>query len=95
MTKTTSENDVESHLTSECEKAGFLCYKFVCPGYNGVPDRIVIGNGHTVFVELKAPGEQPRKLQVYRMKEIERRGGHTRVIDTIQKVDDFISELKS
>jgi hypothetical protein len=35
---------------------GGLCLKWVCPGWSGVPDRIVLlHGGRIVFVELKRP----------------------------------------
>lgn len=40
--------------------------KFSCPGYTGVPDRIILlPGGRVVFVELKAPGKKERKRQIY------------------------------
>ena len=41
-----------------------ICLKWVSPGFDGVPDRIVFLPGrHIGFVEVKAPGEVPRPLQ--------------------------------
>ena len=61
---------VERYFKKRCESEGFLCYKFTSPGTDGVPDRVIIGHGLTVFVELKAPGEKPRKLQVHTFDEM-------------------------
>ena len=49
-----AEGIVETYLKKECEKQNFTCYKFTSPGTTGVPDRIVIGNGQTIFVETKS-----------------------------------------
>jgi hypothetical protein len=54
---------VESYLKKLCATLGWLCLKWVRPGHNGVPDRIVIGAGRTWLVELKKPGEEPTALQ--------------------------------
>ena len=91
----TPEGRVESHLVNECEKHGFLCYKFVSPGNKGVPDRIVIGNGRTIFVELKAPNETLRKLQEYVVNKMKNAGADVRVANTKEKVDALINELTS
>ena len=58
------EGIVENYMRETAEKMGFLFYKFQSPSQNGVPDRVVIGYGHTIFVELKkSEKEEPRPLQ--------------------------------
>ena len=47
------ENKVEKYLDAEVTKLGGLTRKWVCPGHDGVPDRIVILHGRVVFVEVK------------------------------------------
>ena len=90
-----NEARIEKRLVSETEKIGGKAYKFISPGMSGAPDRIVLmPGGRMYFVELKAPGERPRPLQVYRMKELEKLGFETRCIDTIEKVKEFIEEVK-
>ncbi len=88
-----AENHVERYLLDRCEAEGFLCYKFVSPGRNGMPDRVVIGAGKVVFVETKAPGGQPRKLQLVVHEQMRARGADVRVISTRKQVDDFIKEI--
>ena len=44
------ESALESYFQEQAEKHGFLQYKFLS-GVTGVPDRIIIGNGVTAFVE--------------------------------------------
>lgn len=87
------ENDIETYFTKQVKLGGGLCFKFTSPSNRGVPDRVVIMNGHTVFVELKRPGGKPRKLQDIILKRIIKRGGDARVIDTKEQVDDFIRSL--
>ena len=58
------ESVIESRLRQEAKKRGGMALKFVSPGMNGVPDRIVLmPGGKMAFVELKAPGKAPRALQ--------------------------------
>lgn len=53
MTKTPLEKDVEKYLAKQCLRRGWLSFKFLS-SETGVPDRIVILPGGTVwFVELK------------------------------------------
>ena len=49
------EKDIEKALGRMVGKHGGLCLKWVCPGWAGVPDRIVLLPGKVVFVELKRP----------------------------------------
>ena len=91
----TPEGRIESYLVRQCKIHGLLCYKFTAPSTAGVPDRIVIGNGQTVFVELKAPGEKPRALQIAIHRQIRAHGGTVFVIDTKTGVDDFIQLMTS
>lgn len=61
-----SEADIERRLKDRVKLLGGRCLKFVSPGQNGVPDRIILlPGGHVVFAELKAPGKRERKLQFY------------------------------
>ena len=50
------EKDIEAKLRRAVEKHGGLCLKWVCPGWSGVPDRIILlPKGLLMFVELKRP----------------------------------------
>ena len=49
-----SEKTVERHFVEGVKKLGGLCYKFVSPGTQGVPDRLIItAQGKIIFAELK------------------------------------------
>lgn len=87
------ENDVETYLRKKAESNGYLCYKFVSPGHNGVPDRLIIGYGKTFFVETKAPGGVPRKLQQKVIARIRNHGADVYVIDTKAKVDELFDKI--
>lgn len=47
------ENKVEKYLDDEIKKLGGITRKWVSPGMDGVPDRIVIVAGTVIFVEIK------------------------------------------
>lgn len=50
------EKEIEAKLVKIVKKYGGLCLKWVCPGWAGVPDRIVLlPGGKVIFVELKRP----------------------------------------
>lgn len=84
------EKEIEKKFKNKVEKYGAKVLKFVSPGKAGVPDRIILlPKGRCVFAEIKAPGEQPRKLQIHVMKEIKKLGFGTWLIDSVKKIDDF------
>ncbi len=58
------EKVIEAYLRDEVKKMGGRAYKFVSPGNDGVPDRLVLlPDKKIVFVETKAPGKTSTTLQ--------------------------------
>ena len=86
------ERDVERYLIKECEKRGWLCWKFVSPGRRGVPDRIVIRPGSAAFVEVKRKGGRISPLQIRRIEELIRLLMPARVVETKGEIDEMIRE---
>lgn len=85
------EQIIEKYLTHKIKCAGGKSYKWVSPGNNGVPDRIVIfPNGKIVFVELKAPGKVPTAYQQLVHRELKRLNCEVVVIDSIEQIDELI-----
>ena len=75
MESTMREKDIEQHLVQAVKRMGGLAPKFISPGLNGVPDRLILlPGGKLAFAELKAPGLIPRPLQQYRIGELRRLG---------------------
>lgn len=90
-----AENQVEKYLVDHCADNGFLCYKYVATSRRGIPDRIVIGNGYTIFVETKSPVGELSKQQIFRIKEMEAAGANVRVCYTRTQCDILINEIKT
>lgn len=90
------EKDVEQYLCKRVKKElQGTAFKFVSPGFNGVPDRIVlVPYGRIYFVETKAPGKKLRKLQEYVCGLIKRLGFKVLRIDTKEKVEAFVREVQ-
>lgn len=58
------ESELERIFVNEVRKEGGEAYKWVSPGNDGVPDRIVFfPSGEIYFVELKAEGGTVRPIQ--------------------------------
>lgn len=66
------EKDIEKKLRQMVEKHGGLCLKWVCPGWSGVPDRIILlPGGVVIFAETKRPkGGKLARLQLWWQKQI-------------------------
>lgn len=87
------EFKIEDYLKKQVEKIGGKCYKFVSPGYDGMPDRIIMFRGCLVFVETKRPGGKLRGLQYQRLAEIANQQIPTAVVSTKEEADKVVQEL--
>lgn len=90
------ESFIEEKLTKAVKKNGGVCWKFTSPGTAGVPDRIVLmPKGHIAFVEVKAPNQKPRPLQLSRHKLLRQLGFQVYVLDALEDIDKIILEVKN
>ena len=90
------EKSIEHKLTLMVKKYGGICPKFVSPGYDGMPDRIVLlPNSKFAFVEVKAEGEKPRPLQVSRHKLLRKLGFKVYVLDSPEQIGGIIDEIQT
>lgn len=88
------ERGIEEYLRDEVKEIKGRAYKFVSPGNNGVPDRLVLlPGGRAYFIELKAPGKKSSPLQLAQQKKITSLGFRVLEIDSLEKVDAFIAEV--
>lgn len=87
------ESTIEAYLRDQVKELGGKAYKFVSPGNDGVPDRLVcLPGGRVIFVELKAPGKRPTKLQLLQQRRLENLGFSVWTLDSKKAVDAFIVE---
>ncbi|MBR5620622.1 MAG: VRR-NUC domain-containing protein [Clostridia bacterium] len=90
------ERDVENSLVGAVERLGGMCPKFVSPGLDGVPDRIILMPGARIaFAELKAPGKKMRPLQVKRKRQLESLGFRVYCIDRPEQIGGVLREIQS
>lgn len=90
------EKEIEKKLVSAVKIMGGICPKFTSPGFDGVPDRLVLlPKGKLVFVELKSKDKKMRPLQVRRKKQLEELGFLVYCIDDIEKIGGILSEIQS
>ena len=90
------EKTVEAKLVKAVKSMGGLAPKFVSPGLDGVPDRLVLlPGGKIAFIELKAPGETLRPLQVRRKRQLEALGFSVYCIDGPEQIGGILDEIQT
>lgn len=90
------ESTVERKLVTEAKKRGGFALKFVSPGLDGVPDRLVLfPGGRLAFVELKAPGKKMRPLQVRRAEQLRALGFRVYCVDNKDMIGGVLDEIQT
>ena len=90
------EKTIEGKLVKAVKIMGGLAPKFVSPGLDGVPDRLVLlPGGKIAFIELKAPGKELRPLQVRRKRQLESLGFLVYCIDRPEQIGEILNEIQS
>ncbi len=90
------EKLVEQKLVRAVKDRGGICPKLVSPGFDGMPDRMVLmQGGHLAFVEVKAPGKVPRPLQVSRHRLLRGLGFLVYVLDDPEQIGGILDEIQS
>ena len=88
------EKEIEHNLVMETRKAGGMAVKFVSPSFSGMPDRLVLlGDGKMGFVEVKAPGQKPRPLQLRRHAMLRRLGYQIFVLDAMEDIPAVLNAI--
>ena len=90
----TRENKVETYLDSKVKKLGGITRKWVSPGRDGVPDRIVIWHGETFFVEVKTVDGKLSEAQKREHKRLLSSGAFVTTVYGDGGVDKFIEFMK-
>ena len=90
------EKQTEQKLVSAVKKLGGIAPKFMSPGLDGMPDRIVLlPGGHMAFVEVKAMGCKPRPLQLARHGMLRRLGFRVYLVDSLEQIGGILDEIRS
>ena len=89
------EREIELKLRKATADRGGLCLKFTPTNWVGAPDRLVLLPGGAVgFVEIKAPGQRPRPLQVRRHAQLAELGYVVLVLDDPDRVDEVLDAIE-
>lgn len=90
------EKQTEQKLADAVKNMGGIAPKLVCPGFDGIPDRIVLlPGGHMAFVEVKAPGKVPRPLQEARHRMLQKLGYKVYVLDDASQIGGILDEIRT
>lgn len=88
------EKNIEQKFVHSVKAAGGIVPKLVSPGFDGMPDRMVLmPEGRIAFVEVKAPGEKQRPLQLARHRLLRRLGFRVYVLDSEKQITRIIDEI--
>lgn len=90
------EKVIEQKLVAAVKKNGGICPKFTSPGFDGMPDRLILmPSGRFAFVEVKAPGQKPRPLQTARHKLLHCLGFRVYILDDESKIGGILDEIRA
>jgi len=90
------EKIIEQHLVKAVKNSGGIAPKLVSPGFDGMPDRLVLLPGGKIgFVEVKAPGKEPRPLQVARHGLLRRLGIKVYILDAPEQIGGILDEIRT
>ena len=90
------EKYIEQEMVAAVKSLGGMSPKFVSPGIDGMPDRIVLlPMGRIAFVECKATGKKMRPLQKKRKKQLEALGFLVYCIDDVEQIGGILSEIQA
>lgn len=88
------EKTIEKKLILAAKNMGGIALKFMNPGLDGMPDRIVLlPGGRMGFVEVKAPGKVPRPLQEARHRMLRMLGFKVYVLDTVDQIGGILDAI--
>lgn len=90
------EKNIEQKLVKAVKSAGGIAPKLTCPGFDGMPDRLVLmPEGRIGFVEVKALGKEPRPLQVRRHEMLRNLGFKVYVLDDQEQIGGILHEIRT
>lgn len=91
-----TEKYIEQKLVAAVKKRYGVALKFVSPGSDGVPDRLVLlPNGKLAFIELKAPEKVMRPLQEKRKRQLEALGFLVFCINGIDQIGGALDAIQA
>ena len=78
------ESTIEKKTCDYAKSKKWKVFKFSSPGQRAVPDRMFLRNKVCFYIEFKAPGKKPTKLQEKIIEDIKSEGFAVYVCDNIE-----------
>ncbi len=89
-----NEKYIENYLTQEISKKGGWCAKFVSPGTNGMPDRIIfMPYSKIYFVETKSKTGKSSPIQKSTHRKFEAFGQKVWVVNNEETLKQFLDAI--
>ena len=89
------ERDIEKKMLNAIRKMGGEAFKWVSPGNDGVPDRIVmLPGGRLIFVELKADRGLLSSVQKIQIRRIQKLGQEVEVVQGMDGLEEFLERIR-
>lgn len=88
------ENKVEKYLNKKVEELGGITRKWISPGRDGVPDRIIIIRGTVIFVEVKTSDGKLSSAQKREHERLKSNGATVDIVYGESGVDHLIEVIK-
>ena len=83
----TPEGKIVEYLKRRTKSLGGSTRKVAWVGHTGAPDQLVLLPGIAAFVECKAPGKKPTKVQEREIAKLRASGFNVFVVDSEQRVE--------
>lgn len=91
-----AEKEIERKLVRQVRLMGGLAPKFVSPGLDGVPDRMILLPGAKIaFAELKADGKKLRPLQERRKRQLEELGFMVFCVNSAERIGEVLNAIQT
>lgn len=88
------EKLIEGYLRRQVEARGGVCMKFISPGNDGVPDRVIIlPPARVYFAELKTKAGRLSRIQRFQLKRMWKLGQTCSVVCGMDGAKQYIHDL--
>ena len=80
-----TESKLQTKIIKDLESKGYYVIKTIKLNKNGLHDVFAFKDGLATFIEVKATGQKPRELQLFRIEEVKKFGIKSFWCDSFEK----------
>jgi Holliday junction resolvase len=85
-----TEAKLQTKILKDLDSKGYYTVKTIKLNKNGLHDIFAFKDGLATFIEVKAKGQKPRELQLFRIEEVKKFGVKSFWVDSF---DDYLKYL--